>query len=95
VGTESTNEKRQRAFGQLVATASIRSRILKGVYHKEHTELVGTIIKHERHESGRISPIPFYVLWDNGEWARGLLGLMHWYADANRVEPIEEEGDED
>jgi hypothetical protein len=64
------------------------------VYHKEHTELVGTIIKHERHESGRISPIPFYVLWDNGEWARELLGPMHWYADADRVEPIKEEVDD-
>ena len=64
------------------------------VRHKEHSELVGTIIRHERHESGCISPVPFYVLWDDGKLARELLGMLHWYQDAGRVEPIEEEVDD-
>jgi hypothetical protein len=77
----------QSVSGEAVVVYALETR----VRHKEFPELVGTIVRHERHESGRISPIPFFVVWDDRELARAELGMMSWYADADRVEPIEEE----
>ena len=56
------------------------------VRHKRHLDLIGTITRHEFHESGSISPIPYYVEWDF-EWrARMLISGMFWYADNDCVE---------
>lgn len=82
--TEQWTEKTVSGEDVVVYPVGIRVR------HRMFPELLGIIKQHERHESGCISPIPFFVVWDDRELARHLLGLMSWYADADRVEPLEE-----
>jgi len=55
------------------------------VRHKRFPDLLGTIARHEFHESGAISPIPYYVCWDSEARARLLLDGMFWYADNDQV----------
>lgn len=59
------------------------------VRDKRFPELAGVIEKHERHEGGKISPLPFFVAWDDKDKARELRGLVSWYASADTVEPGE------
>ena len=59
------------------------------VRDKRFLELVGVIERLERHESGKISPLPFFVRWDGKDRARELRGLVSWYASADTVEPGE------
>ena len=59
------------------------------VRDKRFPELVGTVESLERHESRKISPLPFFVKWDDKDRARELLGLVSWYASADTVEPGE------
>ena len=46
------------------------------IRHIKHPELTGVIRSHEYHESGKISPIPYGVEWDNRYLARELLGSV-------------------
>jgi len=57
------------------------------VRHKEHTELTGKIMRHEYHESGKISPLPYLVYWDNPEAWR-VLGILSLYPRMDEVEPV-------
>ena len=59
------------------------------VRHKHFPELAGVISRHEYHESRAISPLPFFITWDDKDKARELLGLVSWYASADTVEPSE------
>ncbi len=59
------------------------------VRHKRYPELVGVIESHERHESGAISPLPFFVRWDDWQAASKLIGGVYWCASADTVEPGE------
>jgi len=56
------------------------------VQDNQHPELKGVIRKLEFHESGKISPIPYNILWDNHELALKLRGIFSIYGGPENVE---------
>ena len=50
--------------------------------------LRGTIERHEYHESGRISPIPYLVKWDNPWRAQEVRGFPSCYVSQNEFSVI-------
>lgn len=56
------------------------------VRHKEYPELVGEIVGHEYHESGKISPLPYLVHWDNNTLAHDKLGIFFVYPSPKSIE---------
>jgi len=55
------------------------------VCDKNHPKLVGTIRKLEFHESGKISPIPYNITWDNHGLALELRGIFSIYGGPEDV----------
>lgn len=60
------------------------------VQHKRHPELIGTIKRWEYHESGKVSPIPYLVEWDNFGMAQNTLGALSFYQGPEAVQFFEE-----
>jgi len=58
------------------------------IRHKRFPDLLRTIARHEFHESGVISPIPYYIRWEDEARARLLLEGFFWYASNEQVEMI-------
>ena len=61
------------------------------VCHTKYPELVGKIVRYEYHESGKVSPIPYTVYWENSSLAHELLGFMFIYPSISEVRPVGEE----
>ncbi len=53
----------------------------------KHPRLAGSLAKHECHESGKISPIPYCIQWDDSAEARDVLGRLFVYAGVDQIEP--------
>jgi hypothetical protein len=58
------------------------------VRHRRFVELTGTIVKHEFHGSGAISPIPYFVEWNDKRLARKALGILFCYVGNGAIEEI-------
>ena len=56
------------------------------VRHKKYPELVGKIVRYEYHESGKLSPLPYCVHWEEGLKAGTLLGWFSIYPNHNEIE---------
>ena len=56
------------------------------VKHKTHPELTGKIVAHEYHESGKISPLPYKVYWDQ----RSAVDILGWFFIYPSMDSIEE-----
>ena len=50
------------------------------VADSENPALTGTIRRYEYHESGRISPLPYNIQWDDCDLAYRVRGFMFIYA---------------
>lgn len=55
------------------------------VRHVDYPKLTGTIRKWEMHESGKPSPIPYNIDWDDDRLAREMLGMFYFYSSPERV----------
>ena len=75
-------EKIESSDGQFLELLPVGTR----VKHKKHPELVGKISKYEYHESGKVSPIPYSICWDDPEKAFSILGFMNYYQKADAIE---------
>lgn len=60
------------------------------VRSKKHPELTGYVKRHEYHESGRISPIPYCIGWDDSAATYIKLGMGFVYATDGSIEAIDE-----
>lgn len=60
------------------------------VRHYKHRDIIGEIVGYEYHESGKISPVPYKVYWDNSDEAFDKLGFMNIYQCINTVVPIKD-----
>ncbi len=60
------------------------------IRHVKKTHLRGYIKRHEFHHSGKLSPIPYSIGWDNPGFAARELGFMFVYACVDRVEEVGE-----
>ena len=70
--------------GKLIEVYPIETRVRS----KDHPELTGVIRQLEFHESGKISPIPYCISWDDNSKAYDLLGWMFIYSDPESIEII-------
>ena len=59
------------------------------VRHTKHPHITGRIVRHEYHESGKISPLPYCVYWDDPD-AHKVLGSLSIYPSMSSVEEIRE-----
>lgn len=55
------------------------------VRHKRYPELIGIIAHYEYHESGKISPLPYCVHWNNYQLAGEKLGWFFAYPSKDDV----------
>lgn len=58
------------------------------VRHKKHLELTGKIVHYEYHESGKLSPLPYCVHWDDSALAAKLLGWFFVYPSKSEIEEV-------
>ena len=77
----------ETSSGEMIHVLPIGTR----VRHKKHPELTGYIKQHEYHESGKISPIPYNVNWDNNALASRLLGWFFIYSTNEALELEEQD----
>lgn len=52
----------------------------------QHPELLGYIKHYEWHSPGNISPIPYFVVWDDPDAAREILGWFQHFASPSGIE---------
>ena len=79
------NKQMETSEGNFIEVLPVGTRIRS----KSHPELLGTIRGYECHESGKLSPIPYCISWDNTDRAYRLLGWMFIYSDPDSVEAID------
>ncbi len=58
------------------------------VRHRTHPELTGYVKHYEYHESGKLSPIPYCIGWDDSHAAAQALGWFFVYAGDESVEAM-------
>jgi len=58
------------------------------VYFKGHPKLTGTIVAWEYHESGKVSPLPYLVHWDDYALSRKYLGWFDIYPMKSEILPV-------
>lgn len=58
------------------------------VRHKDNPKLIGKIVGWEYHESGKVSPLPYKVYWDNWALARQIMGWFGIYPMRDEIVPI-------
>ena len=58
------------------------------VRHKRYPELIGKIVHYEYHESGKISPLPYCVHWNDSRRASELLGWFFVYPSRDEIEEM-------
>lgn len=56
----------------------------------QEPKLVGTIMGHEFHEGGKVSPLPYKVYWDDWDLARKVIGFMIVYPRLDQIVPLDE-----
>ena len=56
------------------------------IRHKKYPDLIGKIVRYEYHESGKLSPLPYYVHWEDDYRAGTLLGWFFIYPTPNEIE---------
>lgn len=75
--------KKETSSGEVIDVLVLGTR----VRHKEKPELTGKIVAHEYHESGKISPLPYKVYWDQAN-ASKILGPLSIYPSVDSIEEI-------
>jgi hypothetical protein len=68
--------------GQIIEVLPIGTK----VRHKEHPELIGIIVHYEYHRSGKLSPLPYCVHWEDNALASKLLGWLFVYPSREMLE---------
>jgi len=78
------NKTMETSEGKPIKVLPVGTRIRS----KSHPELLGIIRQHEYHESGKLSPIPYCISWDDDPMAYRLLGWMFIYSGVDSIEVV-------
>ena len=71
----------ENSCGEIMELLPVGARI----HHKEHSELTGKIAHYEYCSSGKVSPLPYCVHWDNPLLAYELLGFFNIYPTVDSI----------
>ena len=80
--------EKENSMGEIIKVLPVGTRIR----HKKYPELKGVIYGHEYHESGKISPLPYCVHWEDNSKASDILGWFFVYPDPENIEATGEQG---
>jgi len=80
--------RKESSTGEVIDVLPVGTRIR----HTDHKTLTGRIVRHEYHESGKISPLPYLVHWDQEDASRvlGLLGSIYPMRSEIEIIPVQE-----
>ena len=59
------------------------------VYGIKYPVLTGIIERYEYHESGKLSALPYRVVWHDTDLARTILGNWYWWPDVSAIAAAE------
>lgn len=83
VDRRATMAKKETSTGEFIDVLPVGTK----VRHKKHRNLTGIIVRHEYHEGGKISPLPYCVHWDQQE-AYKVLGWFAVYPMRTEIKAI-------